>query len=144
SRRPFHRKPIYLTAIRHYIRRRTPRRTNTMSNGALANVLRHIRHLAGAHGAGGLTDRQLLERFARQRDEVAFAALVERHGPMVLGVCRRLLGNIHDAEDAFQATFLVFARRAGSVPWHDSVGNWLYGVAHRTARKMKASTARCQ
>jgi RNA polymerase sigma factor (sigma-70 family) len=89
-----------------------------------------------------LTDRQLLQRFARQRDEAAFALLVKRHGALVLGVCRRVLRQNEEAEDAFQATFLVLARRAASAGWHDSVGNWLYEVAYRLARKLRCATAR--
>ena len=84
----------------------------------------------------GWTDRQLLERFQRGRDEVgerAFAALVERHGAGVLRVCRGVLGDSHDAEDAFQATFLVLARRAGTIRDRDAVGAWLMGVAFRVA-----------
>ena len=88
------------------------------------------------------TDRQLLERFARQRDESAFSVLLTRHGPMVLGVCRRLLGREQDAEDAFQATFLVLARRAGSVRWQDDIANWLYTVALRVARKARVTMVR--
>src|SRR5438477_7305726 len=99
-------KPIRLHGWRHYTGRRSqPGRTGTMSSGPLAHVLRHIRKLAGAHSADGLTDRQLLERFAARREEAAFATLVDRHGPMVLGVCRRVLANPEDADDAFQATF---------------------------------------
>src|SRR5262245_48478780 len=81
----------------------------------------------------GLTDGQLLERFGAHRAEEAepaFAALVARHGPMVLGVCRGLLRNTHDAEDAFQATFLVLARKAGALRRPDLLGPWLHGVAH--------------
>src|SRR5262249_48779296 len=136
--------PICPSSFRHYIRRQTARRTGTMSTGALATALRHTRNLAGARPAGGLTDRQLLEHFAGQGEEAAFAALVERHGPMVLGVCRRLLGNLHDAEDAFQATFLVLARRAGSIHRRESLGGWLYVVAYRAAIKTRAQAARRQ
>jgi RNA polymerase sigma factor (sigma-70 family) len=84
----------------------------------------------------------LLARFVHGKDETAFAALVERHGPMVLGVCRRLLSHAQDAEDAFQATFLVLARKAHALAQPDLVGGWLYGVANRIARKARAQDAR--
>jgi RNA polymerase sigma factor (sigma-70 family) len=85
------------------------------------------------------TDGELLEGYLHQRDTSAFEALVERHGPMVLGVCRRVLRNDADAEDAFQATFLVLVRKADSIWPREMVGNWLYGVAHRTALKARAT-----
>lgn len=84
-----------------------------------------------------LADQDLLNRFARTRDEEAFAALVERHGPMVLGVCRRVLQDECDAEDAFQATFLVLARKANGIRKREAVGSWLYGVAYRVANKLR-------
>jgi RNA polymerase sigma factor (sigma-70 family) len=90
----------------------------------------------------GLTDGQLLARFLDTREEAAFAAIVRRHGPMVLGVCRRLLGNLHDAEDAFQATFLVLARKAASVARREAVGAFLYGVAYRTALRAREKASR--
>jgi len=83
------------------------------------------------------TDRELLRAFAEQADESAFAELVERHGPLVLGVCRRVLADHPDADDAFQATFLVLAKKAGSVRRPERLGNWLYGVALRCARRVR-------
>src|SRR5580693_752932 len=108
-------------------------------------VVRQLGTLFEGGSAAGLSDRQLLERFATARDEAgeaAFAALVARHGPMVLGVCRQLLGDRHEAEDAFQAVFLVLARRSPSLREPDLLGNWLYGVALRTARKARGRLAR--
>jgi RNA polymerase sigma factor (sigma-70 family) len=90
----------------------------------------------------GLSAGKLLERFVQGRDEAAFAALVSLHGPMVLGVCRRILRDEHDVEDAFQATFLVLVRRAGAIRRGDLVGHWLYGVAHRVAVRARAQAAR--
>jgi RNA polymerase sigma factor (sigma-70 family) len=113
-----------------------------MTTATLGPVLRRLRGLAASAAAGELTDRQLLERFAAGHEEEAFALLVRRHGPMVLGVCRRLLRQEQDAEDAFQATFLVLARKAAAVSWEGSVGGWLYQVAGRVARKARAAAAR--
>jgi RNA polymerase sigma-70 factor (ECF subfamily) len=91
---------------------------------------------------GGLSDGQLLERFVAERDEAAFAALVRRHGPMVQRVCRHVVGDEHDAEDAFQATFLVLARKAGSIVPREAVANWLCGVAFRTGQAGRAARLR--
>jgi RNA polymerase sigma factor (sigma-70 family) len=105
----------------------------------LNQVLEHLRR---AFPAGGdLTDSQLLACFVATRDEAAFATLVHRHGPMVLGVCRRVLRHAADAEDAFQATFLVLARKAAAVR-RGAVASWLYAVAYRTALQARARRAR--
>ena len=96
----------------------------------------------GAWGADELTDEALLERYTTQREETAFAALVRRHSPMVLGVCRRVLHHEQDAEDAFQAVFCVLARKAGSISKRAAVGAWLYAVACRIARKARARRGR--
>ena len=88
------------------------------------------------------TDRELLRAFADDGNEAAFAEIVRRHGPLVLGVCRRVLGNADDADDAFQATFLVLARKAASVPWRDTIKNWLHGVACRVAMKARGRALR--
>jgi RNA polymerase sigma factor (sigma-70 family) len=106
-------------------------------------LLRRLRDLAGGLPAG-LPDRDLLRCFLEGGSAAAFAALVERHGPMVLGVCRTVLRHEQDAEDAFQATFLVLARSARSIRRRDSLGSWLHGVAHRVACKARAAGARRQ
>jgi RNA polymerase sigma factor (sigma-70 family) len=106
------------------------------------DVLRHIRRSAFLHDGGGLTDGQLLECYLIRKDEAAFEALVRRHGPMVLGMCRRMLRHAQDAEDAFQATFLVLIRKAASISQRDLLGNWLYGVAYRTALDMRGNLTR--
>jgi RNA polymerase sigma factor (sigma-70 family) len=112
-----------------------------MANSQLNGVLRHLRRAALPHYSSPLTDGQLLERFLATREEAAFEALLRRHGPMVLTVCRRVLGDRHDAEDAFQATFIVLICKASSVVSRESVGSWLYGVAYRTAHKALAAAA---
>jgi RNA polymerase sigma factor (sigma-70 family) len=116
-----------------------------MRGESTRDVLRHLRTLYRCGVVGTLSDEQLLDRFAARRDETAeeaFAELVQRHGPMIFGVCRRILGDAHEAEDAFQATFLVLARKAGSVLRREKVANWLYGVAVRTAREARGRAAR--
>jgi RNA polymerase sigma factor (sigma-70 family) len=105
-------------------------------------AVQHFRRAVLRQDSAGLSDGQLLGRFIERRDEAAAAALVRRHGPMVWGVCRRVLRNDHDAEDAFQATFLVLVRRAASISPREMVGNWLYGVAHQTALKARAMMAK--
>jgi RNA polymerase sigma factor (sigma-70 family) len=110
-----------------------------MATAQLDTLMRHIRELAaGPHR----TDRQLLDDFASRQDEGAFTTLVDRHGAMVLRVCRRVLGHEQDAEDAFQATFLVLARHPGSIRRRETLASWLYGVAYRTAMKAKRGAAR--
>ncbi|MBN9118991.1 MAG: sigma-70 family RNA polymerase sigma factor [Planctomycetes bacterium] len=91
-----------------------------------------------------LSDRELLRRFRAGHDETAFAAIIRRHGSMVLRVCQRVLDRREDAEDAFQATFLVLAKKAASVAWRDSIGTWLHAAAHRLAREVRRSGARRQ
>ncbi len=109
----------------------------------IGNLVGGLRRVVLAGRKADLTDAELLDDYLSRRDEMAIAALMGRHGPMVWGVCRRLLSH-HDAEDAFQATFLVLVRRASSIVPRGTVGNWLYGVARRTALKAKATTAKRQ
>lgn len=116
-----------------------------MLNGQRGVAFRNVGMLFDKGVIGGLSDRQLLERF-EQRDtggsELAFASLVRRHGPMVLRVCRWVLRDPNDIDDAFQATFLVLVRRAGSLRVRDSLAPWLYQVARRTAACMRSTAAR--
>jgi len=113
-----------------------------MASERLRNVLQHVRKLATGGDACRSPDRELLTRFVQQRDEAAFTALVQRHAPMVFGVCRRVLRHSHDAEDAAQATFLVLAYNAKSIEKRGSLGSWLHTVAYRAARKLKADIVR--
>jgi RNA polymerase sigma factor (sigma-70 family) len=115
-----------------------------MATAAMDTVIRHLRQAVLRQDGAGWTDGQLLAAFIDRKDEAAFEALVRRHGPMVFGLCRRVVRNHHDAEDAFQATFLVLARKASSVKPRERVASWLHGVALRTALKAKAMTAKRQ
>src|SRR5215472_6898794 len=113
-----------------------------MSSSALAAGLRHLRGKLAAQEHREDSDEQLLHAFTSRRDDSAFAALVRRHGPMVLHVCRRVLGHQQDAEDAFQATFLVLAGNAAALRKKTALASWLHGIAYRTAMKAKQSAAR--
>jgi RNA polymerase sigma factor (sigma-70 family) len=113
-----------------------------MNAARAATVLGYLRRLGRAEEARASSDANLLHRYAAQREDAAFAELVRRHGPMVLGVCRRVLGNLDDAEDAFQATFLVLAARPRAVGNPSSLANWLFGVARRTALRVQVDAAR--
>jgi RNA polymerase sigma factor (sigma-70 family) len=113
-----------------------------MPTGQLRTFLRCLRRVAAHPGSAASTDGQLLERFLGQHDEAAFELLVWRHGPMVLNVCRRLLHHVEDAEDAFQATFLVFVRKAHTVSKREGIGSWLYKVAYRVALRAQAAAAK--
>jgi RNA polymerase sigma factor (sigma-70 family) len=116
-----------------------------MPGGTAREALRDLRTLFRFGVVGDISDGQLLDRFVDRRDEgaeEAFAMLVRRHGPMVFGVCRRVLINSHEAEDAFQATFLVLARKAATLARRETLANWLYGVALRTAKDARSRTLR--
>jgi DNA-directed RNA polymerase specialized sigma24 family protein len=112
-----------------------------MVTAASSPILELIRRAVDNPLAPELPDPELLRRFHAQQDHAAFDALLRRHGPMVLDVCRGVLGNEADAEDAFQATFLVLVRKVGSIRKSASLGSWLHGVAHRTSLKARAQSA---
>src|SRR5262249_25083655 len=115
-------------------------RTGPMIGTPVNPILRHVRTLFGP--AAALPDGELLRRYLARRDEAAFAALVGRHGPMVLSVCQAVLRHRQAAEDAFQAAFLVLARRGAAIRKQDPLASWLHGVAHRLALKARAAAAR--
>src|SRR5262245_25363134 len=115
-----------------------------MGEQRLDAVLHRIEQLSGERTGAELTDGPLLRRFVAARDEAAFAALVRRHGGLVAGVCRRALPRAQDAEDAFQATFLILARKAAAIRQRESLASWLHGVAHRTALNARKSAMRRQ
>src|SRR6516225_6620830 len=113
-----------------------------MAQAASNPFLNHLRHLIGTAPGSGQTDGQLLERFLADRDETAVEVLVRRYGPLVFGVCRRVLRNAHAAEDAFQATFLVLVRKAATLDRDKPLGSFLYTVAYRLALRARANEAR--
>jgi RNA polymerase sigma factor (sigma-70 family) len=113
-----------------------------MVHGPFARFLRSLRHALGPAAEPARTDRQLLGQFVEQADHAAFGELVQRHGPMVLAACRRVLHDGADADDAFQATFILLARKAASRGWHESIGGWLHEVAFRVASRARAAAAR--
>src|SRR5262249_8339261 len=113
-----------------------------MTRAVAGNILQVLRSVVEDQRVGVLPDKDLLQRFVVRHDEADFCALLRRHGPMVLAVCRALLPNEADAEDAFQATFLVFVRKARSIRKTLSLGSWLHGVAYRTACRAQTEFAR--
>jgi RNA polymerase sigma factor (sigma-70 family) len=113
-----------------------------MASQRASTVIQFLRRIAGPPPDRDLADRRLLERFVTAQDQAAFAALVQRHGPMVLGVCRRLLHDAHEAEDAFQATFLVLVHKARSIGRPEFLGPWLHGVAYRVAARARQAARR--
>src|SRR5690349_19925006 len=115
-----------------------------MVNTSLHGVLRHLHSFRESQAVAEASDAQLLDWFARRRDEGPFTALMRRHGPMVWSVSRRVLHHPQDAEDVFQATFLLLAQKATAIRKHGSVGSWLHGVAHRLALKLRVQQARRQ
>src|SRR5262245_66137617 len=115
-----------------------------MVNASIKVVLHRVRLMAAGEALAEATDGQLLERFSARREEAALVALLQRHGPMVLGVARRVLRQQQDAEDVLQATFLVLARKAGSIRKRESVASWLHGVAYRLAVEATNQRARRQ
>src|SRR5271155_4350476 len=115
-----------------------------MPNAMFADVLEYLRKVCAIQQTRHLPDSELLKQFVASRHEYAFTVLVQRHGPMVLNVCERLLGDSHGAEDCFQATFLALSRRAASIRCATCLGTWLYSTATRIALRVKAQAARRQ
>jgi RNA polymerase sigma factor (sigma-70 family) len=108
----------------------------------LDDTVKHLRKWAAARDADQLADQELVQRYVTSKDQAAFSCLVKRHGPMVLGICRKMLRHEQDAEDAFQATFLVLAKKGSTIRQREAVGGWLYSVAYRVASKLRAVQAR--
>src|ERR1700722_19351828 len=119
-----------------------PLRSVTMAHTNLSAVMRYVRRAARSSSSQCLTDTKLLEEYRCLRNGESFAVLVCRHGPLVHAVCRRVLRHEHDAEDAFQATFLILASKAGSIRKTNSLASWLHGVAFRIAMRIKKTASR--
>jgi RNA polymerase sigma factor (sigma-70 family) len=113
-----------------------------MHNAQLGRVVRYLHEVIAPHNYLDRPDSDLLRAFLMQSDQAAFSAIVKRHGPLVLGVCRRTLHQLQDAEDAFQGTFLILARQAGSIRKAESLASWLHGVAYRMSRAVRRAAAR--
>src|SRR5262245_29292005 len=113
-----------------------------MASDNLDGVMKNLRALVAVEGTRELSDDELLGRWLRENDEGAFASLVQRHGGMVLGVCKHRLRRLQDAEDACQAVFLILARKAASIRKRESLAGWLHGVAYRVARDHALRLAR--
>src|SRR5262249_28674343 len=118
------------------------RRAGSMARESCSPLLAFIRCMTAVRPHSDLTDGELLQRFARGREESAFAALMQRHGPMVLSVCQSILQDTPEAEDAFQATFLVLVRKPRAIGKPASVASWLHGVAYRLAMRARTEAAR--
>src|SRR5262249_16666601 len=121
---------------------RPPYKGTDMASSQMSGFIQHLRKTSLPREGVRLTDGQLVTDYLSGLEEASLAALVHRHGPMVWGVCRRVLRNYHDAEDAFQATFLVFVRKAAALESRELLANWLYAVAHQTALKARATAAK--
>ena len=135
---------MYYSEIYGVVRGALSDRLAECERAFVKSALRQIRTLYTLGALGGMSDAQLLELFVTcggEDAEDAFSTLVDRHGPMVLGVCRRMLATTHDAEDAFQAAFLILARRASSIGRREKLAGWLHGVAVRTASEARRGAA---
>src|SRR6516162_5588479 len=134
-------KPLFAGSTNTEDDRRSYKGTD-MATNPMSGFIQRLRRTLFVRDRAGLTDGQLLTDYLSGLEETSLAALVHRHGPMVWGVCRRVLRNYHDAEDAFQATFLVLVRKAAALESRELLANWLYGVAHQTALKARATAAK--
>src|SRR5262245_37841124 len=134
-------KPLFAGSTNTEDDRRSYKGTD-MATSQMSGFIQHLRSTLLLRDRAGLTDGQLLTDYLSGLEEASLAALVHRHGRMVWGVCRRVLRNYRDAEDALQATFLVLVRKAAAIESRELLANWLYGVAHQTALKARATAAK--